>query len=239
MWLFAPFVGAFVVGIVLRYAYPDQWPIHEVVHLIGDAFAVAGVLGFVIEIFVTSRLIDHTAHSLNPQDGKVTVEVSYSFQVRNYGDTVEEYAPWLAEEDFYAPQFISLAYGIVGEPGYGWSGDELQAFVTERPDDRAKEIGGPLTTKPLPKIALRPFKQDPASVCRVAWQYVMTMPESYTDTTSFAGATIGARVVEEAVPDGFRFVGDSRYAVKSGRVWTYTRPFIPNQHIRVRWFRES
>src|SRR5688572_11888686 len=272
--LFWPFFLFLALGVAIRYRYPDTAPFHEIVHLTADAFAVAGALGIIVELFVTGRLIEHTAHSLahrligyglpselqgeirkivettlvrfntekryrltNPRDGKITVQISYSFEVRNYGDRPEEYSPWISEEEFYAPKYTYLQYGVIGEAGHSYSEPELQRLMTQRPGDHAHEIGAVESNQPLPKVKLQPCRKHQDSICRVSWRYELTMPESYTDITSFGGAVVGVRVEAESVPEGFAFVGDGRDSVRSGKVWTYTRPFLQHQHIRVRWFR--
>jgi hypothetical protein len=277
--LFGPFAVVFVLGLALRYSYPHTWHFSELVHLTGDAFAVAGIVGSVIEMHITGRLIDHTAESLShrligwglpselqgeirtivdttlvrfntvkqyrlvdPRDGKVTVEVTYSFEVRNYGDAPEKYAPFLAEEEFYEPKFTYVEYGLIGKTGHTYSGSELEAMTETRADDRARAVNDENSGHPLPKVTIQPNRDHPDSVCRVSWQYRMTMPESYTDVTSFGGSAIGARVQADSIPDGFEFTGAGRYAVQSGQsghTWTYTRPFLQHQHIRVRWFRQK
>jgi hypothetical protein len=271
-FLFGPFIGSFLVGIGLTYSYPHDWPLSDLIHLVGDAFAVAGVLGIAFDVFVTGRLIDYTAKNLshrligwglppelqgeirkivdtslvrentmkqyrimNPHDRLVTVEIKLSFNVRNYGDVPQEYSPWLAEEEFYKPEYQYLEYGLLGEKGVTYQGAGLQEIVQTRQDDRAREVTG------LVKVIIPPCRTHPQAFCRVAWQYRLTMPESYTDTTSFTGPTLGVRVEIDEVPAGFTFVGDSRYAVRadSGRTWVYTCPFLAHQHIRVRWFRQG
>lgn len=275
--LYAPFVGAFVVGLALRYGYRGNWLISEVAHLTGDAFAVAGVLGFVVELFVTSRLIDHTAKSLAerligyglpselqgeirkivetrlvrfntikryriqalPADSsKVTVHIMYSFEVRNYGDAPEPYAPWIAEEEIYDPQFEYLEYGVVGKPPHCYSDEKLREFQTIREPDRAREINAADNPRQLPKVELAgPFRENPKAICRVEWRYRITAQANDNDITSFAGAAIGAQVNIDDLPEGLRFVGETADTVGSTeRSWTYTRPFLRNQHIRVRWF---
>ena len=268
--LFGPLVLLLVMGVAIRYAYPSDWWFHEVIHLVGDAFAVAGVLGLVADLFVTSRLIDHTAKALSERligwglpaelqgeirkivdttivrynslkqyrlteqsNGKLLVEVTYSYEVRNYGDAPEEYSPRMAEEEFYQPVITYLEYGLVGLAGHSFHEDDLRAHLRIRPADRVHEVFPP------EKVILRPFRSHPDSVCRVVWRYRLTMPDNYTDLTSFGGSAIGARVQIESLPPGFEFVGDGRDAIRSGDTWTYTRPFLQHQHIRVRWFRKS
>jgi hypothetical protein len=62
---FGAFVVSFVLGLVLRFFYPSQWYFREQVGALGDAFLVAGIVGFCIEAWAASILIGHVSEELS------------------------------------------------------------------------------------------------------------------------------------------------------------------------------
>ncbi len=63
--VFAPLVVSFVIGVLLRSCYPEDWRFYETTRVLGDALIVAGIIGFCIELWSTSILIDHAAEQLS------------------------------------------------------------------------------------------------------------------------------------------------------------------------------
>jgi hypothetical protein len=58
------FLIVFLVGIAARVWYPfDRWP-YDVMRMLADAFIVAGIVGFLLELFATKFLIQRVADSL-------------------------------------------------------------------------------------------------------------------------------------------------------------------------------
>src|SRR5258708_32168968 len=63
--VYCPWLASFGVGVVLRFYYPVAWRWKEQADVLGDAFLVAGIIGFCIELWATSVLIDHAADELS------------------------------------------------------------------------------------------------------------------------------------------------------------------------------
>jgi hypothetical protein len=62
--LYLFFIGLALVGSFLRAVYPYSAPLHDLAHALFDAIAVAGVLGFCIELAAQRRLIGEVATEL-------------------------------------------------------------------------------------------------------------------------------------------------------------------------------
>ena len=67
------------------------------------------------------------------------------------------------------------------------------------------------------------------------------MPDEYTDVTSFAMATIGARIVLREIPTSLDFhcSGESLVHAEGSTTWYFDRPFVTDQHVRVRWTKKK
>ena len=62
--LYLRFLCLALGGSILRAAYPYEAPLHDLAHALFDAIAVAGVLGFFIELAAQRRLIGEVATEL-------------------------------------------------------------------------------------------------------------------------------------------------------------------------------
>jgi hypothetical protein len=168
----------------------------------------------------------------NPSNGKITIAISVSHDVVNYGDDTEEYRPWMAEEGIYNPKFIYLEYKLPTGEGFCFNDDQLMARRTIRQDTHAIETKGDA-------IKIRPLKYDSNAKCSVRWQYKVTMPEEYSDITAFGGPTTNATVELERLPDGFEFCsGGDAHHLENSKTWTFKQSFISGQHIRAWWFKK-
>jgi hypothetical protein len=181
--------------------------------------------------FVTDHYVKSYAFSV-PRRGQLSVDIEIRFEVRNYSDSVRDYAPEIAEEICCKPEFRFLEYGIAGKKIHTFADGDLSSKV---------ETLGDVTRVPkgaLPKISLEPVKAGDKSVCQVTWRYRVTMPEQYCDVTQFSEATIGATIQLQNIPEGFEFESggdDSLHHESGSRSWYFGRPFIAGQAVRARW----
>lgn len=185
--------------------------------------------GFVRDHYVKSYTISP------PKSGQVSIDIEVRFDVKNYADSVREYAPELSEEVSCKPEFRFLEYGIAGRKVHSFSDDKLASKVDT--------LGGirRVAASAVPKISVWPIKTD-RSVCHVTWRYRITMPEEYCDITHFNEPTIGATLHVQQLPPGMEFDAggdDSLHHEAGSRSWFFDRPFIAGQHVRARWFRKS
>jgi hypothetical protein len=77
------------------------------------------------------------------EDGHVYIDSTISFDVKNYSDGAQDYAPFLAEETFYDPEFSYLEYGVSGGAAYSLGCDELSKLVVTDERTHVKTIIGP------------------------------------------------------------------------------------------------
>lgn len=188
------------------------------------------------QIVETSLVLeDYTrSYRLHLENGKMVVESTLTYNVRNYGFTVQEYSPMLADEAFHNPTFLNVEYRLTNGDGYAFSEQQLALLTTQR-QTRARCVDQ------LPKVALRPRAQVPDEVCRVTWQYKTIMPEEYSDITAFGAPTINPTIRVDAKPKDIDFFSDGEDVqhVPGGSEWVFKRPFIQGQHVRVWWQRQE
>jgi hypothetical protein len=267
-----PFILSCIVGVIFRILAPRvqlaYGPPEDVVAALADALLVAGIVGLLLELFASRLFIENIArdiseklvgrglppelqshireivntsvvrdryvktYKLSPPDasGHVQIDLNISFDVKNYSDSVQHYSPTFAEEIFYHPEFLSLQYGLPGQqPRIDF--DEETNTVT-----KVKTIKG------KHEVKLEPFRSNERALCEVKMRYRITMPEEYSDVTSFGGATVGATLLVENMPQGMDVVSIGETTSTSNpngdKSWYFDRPFVTNQHIRVWWFKK-
>jgi hypothetical protein len=169
-------------------------------------------------------------------DHKVDVEVSLSYDVKNYSHLNVDYAPFIAQETFHDPQFLYLEYGISGQKTHVFDAKSLAGLTTTESETRVK------TVRNLQTVSIPPIKRNPDACCKVTWQYRLTMPEEYTELTSFAGATVGTTIRLVEIPEELDFIvsgGPDVEHCEGGKTWRFNRSFIEGQHVRYWWFKRS
>jgi len=163
--------------------------------------------------------------------GIVHVDITLSFEVRNYSDSIAEYVPIYQDEVFYTPQFLSLEYGLIGQK-------KLTETVSKTDADTKV-----LTIEGKKKIKLQPFKRNEKAVCEVVMRYRLTMPSEYSDVTNFAMATIGTTLRLESLPPELEFASSGHTVMtdlpNGDKSWYFDRPFVTGQNIRVWWFKKK
>jgi hypothetical protein len=187
--------------------------------------------------FVRDRYVKSYAFS-TPEDGHVTVDVEVRYELRNYSETVRDYAPEIAAESFFQPEFRFLEYGIAGRKIYTFSEEKLSSKV-----EMVDELNLIRVRKSaLPPVSLKPVRSGEKSACQVTWRYRLIMPEQYCDVTVFGEATLGATLQVQNIPRELEFVsgGDTSLHHDAGsQSWYFDKSFIAGQHLRACWFRKA
>jgi len=237
---------AFIVALVLGLAI-DIFSAKLLVERISDGLAQrlvgrglpVDMQGPIRDVVSTDLVRDHYVKSYAfsaPEDGSVQVHIEVRFEVRNYSEAVRDYAPEMAAETFFQPEFRFLEYGIAGRKIYTFSDSDLGCKAEA-------ENGRGVTHVPrsaLPAISLKPVKAGEKAPCRVTWRYCITVPEQYCDLTELTEATLGATLQIEALPEELEFAagGDlSLHHEVGSRSWYFDKAFIPGQCVRAWWFR--
>ncbi|HEV2493517.1 MAG TPA: hypothetical protein VG204_10670 [Terriglobia bacterium] len=172
----------------------------------------------------------------DPIDGKVKIDITITFRVRNYSDSAKPYVPDADEEVFFDPQFSYLEYGIEGEVPISLNAQQLAQSTKVIPDTNVRTVKG---AKP---IKLKSIHSDPKAVCAVMWKYTITMPEEFSDVTAFRAATMGVKLHVDNIPPVLTFIsaGDGMLPhVEGSSSWEYTGTYIGGQHVRSWWFHKG
>jgi hypothetical protein len=181
--------------------------------------------------FVRDHYIKTYSIATSSQPDTLTLDVRVSFDVKNYSDSTKGYIPILQEETFYSPEFVDVEYGVIGGEYQTLSAAKLAQLTETDPKTNVKTIRGPA-------IKLEPFRRNDRAVCTVRISYRLRMPLEYSDITNFDGATIGATIRIEKIPDTLEFVSTGDHTIDS-KSWYFPEPFIAGQHVRVWWFRKK
>jgi len=193
------------------------------------------------DIVGTDLVRDHYVKSYAfsaPEDGHVNVDVEVRYEVRNYSDAVRDYAPEIAAEIFFQPEFRFLEYGIAGRKIHTFSDEALSSKM-----DTVDELNVTRVSRSaLPPVSLKPVRSGEKSVCQVTWRYRVSMPEQFCDVTDFDEATLGATLHVQNLPKELEFVsgGDASVHHEVGsRSWYLDKSFLTGQHLRACWFRKT
>ena len=168
-------------------------------------------------------------------DGKVQVDIKESYAVKNYSDATIKYAPINANETFWDPVITHVEYRLAQSTGYAFGTSDLAKYTTTDPASKVQTVGK------LPAIRLKPIREDPEAICTVTWHSTLTTPEDYTDTTSFAGPTVGLTIQQGDIPEDMTFVvceGANIQHVPGSKTWEFDEGFINGQYVRVWWFKK-
>jgi hypothetical protein len=168
-----------------------------------------------------------------PQNGRINISMTISFTVLNYGNREEKYEPYLAEETFYDPQFLYLEYHLNTGQSVAYDQQQLMHCRTVRERTHAIEVRGK-------SIVVPRLRDHPDAKCHVVWRYRVTMPEQYSDITSFSIPITGITIELEDLPEDLEFfAGSDADHIENSRTWTFRRSFINGQHVRAWWFRKG
>jgi hypothetical protein len=238
------FIVAMLLGVVI-----DLFSAKLLVERVSDGLAQRLVgrglpidmQGPVRDVVSTDLVRDHYVKSYSfsaLDDGRVQVNVEVRFEARNYSEAVRDYAPAIAVETFFRPEFHFLEYGIAGRKIYTFSDDALSCKAET--EDALGVTRIPRSA--LPVLSLRPVKAGEKAACQVTWRYRITVPEQYCDVTELDEATLGATLQIESLPEDLEFVagGDASLHHEAGsQSWYFERAFIAGQCVRASWFRKK
>jgi hypothetical protein len=167
----------------------------------------------------------------NAPAGKVFVHISVSFEVRNFGQVAKDYSPIIQNDTFYNPQVTYVEYGFLGE-SHSFDAAKLNAIADIKPV-------GVKTIEGLPTVKIEPESDNEKPVCRVRWNFRLTMLEEYTDVTYFGGPTTDCKIFAEQIPEKIEFHSPHGQHEEDSRSWNHSGPFVEGQHVRVVWFKKS
>jgi hypothetical protein len=234
-------MAAMVIGIILSLSSAklliDRVSDDLAQRLIGGGLP-AELQGPIKDLANTYFVRDHYVKSYTfsaPENGQIELDVEVRFDVKNYSDTTQDYAPEIAEDIDCQPEFHFLEYGIAGKKIHTFADENLSSKVETASGINVKRV----TKSALPKVSLKPARAGDKYVCQVTFRYRMTVPERYCDVTEFGEATIGATLHVQHIPEDLEFEsgGDGSLHHEVGsQSWYFDRPFVTGQHVRAWWF---
>ena len=186
---------------------------------------------------VTDHYVKTYAFSTS-EDGYVSVEIEVRYELRNYSEAARDYAPELAAEMLFQPEFRFLEYGIAGRKIYTFSDEHLSSKVETVDELNLRRV----SRSALPPVSLKPVRTGEKSACQVTWRYRVTVPDQYCDLTEFGEATIGATLQLQDLPDELEFLSGrdaSLHHEVGSRSWYFDKSFISGQHLSAWWFRKT
>jgi hypothetical protein len=167
----------------------------------------------------------HIAETQQP--GKVKVVTSFSFDVKNITSETEDYQQVVVVETRDNPTIGQLECDSSDKSGrYSLDGAKISH----------EKVGEHGVIEALgTKIAIKPNRESNEPHYRVGASYSMILPEEWSDVFAFGGPTLKVTVSAD-VPDNFAFVAPDA-DMKTAHSWRYNKFYLPNQHLRVRWFK--
>lgn len=193
------------------------------------------------DIVGTDLVTDHYVKTYafsTPEEGYVSLEIEVRYELRNYSEAARDYAPEIAAEIFFQPEFRFLEYGIAGRKIYTFLDENLSSKVETVEELNLRRV--PRTA--LPAVSLKPVRSGEKSTCHVTWRYRVTVPDQYCDLTEFGEATIGATLQLQDLPEELEFMSgrDSTLHHEVGsHSWYFDKSFLKGQHLGVWWFRKN
>jgi len=193
------------------------------------------------DIVDTDLVRDHYVKSYafsTPEDGYVSVDIEVRYELRNYSEAVRDYAPEIAAEIFFQPEFRFLEYGIAGRKIHTFSDENLSSKVETVDELNVRRV----PRSALPPLSLKPVRTGEKSACQVTWRYRVTVPDQYCDLTEFGEATIGATLQLQDLPEELEFISGrdaSLHHEVGSQSWYFDKSFISGQHLSAWWFRKG
>jgi hypothetical protein len=161
--------------------------------------------------------------------GKLKLEVTISYDVKNITHHNESYKQYLALEQHDLPAIIELKCE---------SSDSRATYHREGKDvssvhDGVVEAEGPL-------ITIKPAGKGGGPTYRVSDKHSVIQSEEYSDLISFLAPTINVTITAKFPPE-ITFIAPSETPSEATEAnsWEYKRLFMPSEHIRVRWFKNK
>ncbi len=193
------------------------------------------------DVVATDLARDHYVKSYafsTPEAGLVSIDIEVRYEIRNYSEAVQDYAPEIAAETFSQPEFRFLEYGIAGRKMHTFSDENLANKVETVAELNVRRV----PRSALPPVSLKPVRAGEKSACQVTWRYHITVPEQYCDVIDFGEATLGATLQVQNIPEELEFIsgGDTSLHHEFGsQSWYFDKSFITGQHLCAWWFRKA
>ena len=193
------------------------------------------------DIVCTDLVTDHYVKTYafsTPEDGYVSVDIEVRYELRNYSEAARDYAPEIAAEILFQPEFRFLEYGIAGRKIYTFSDENLSSKVETVDELNVRRV----PRSALPPVSLKPVRTGEKSPCQVTWRYRVTVPDQYCDLTEFDEATIGATLQLQDLPEELEFLSGrdaSLHHEEGSRSWYFDKSFVNGQHLSAWWFRKG
>ena len=193
------------------------------------------------DIVGTDLVTDHYVKTYafsTPEDGYVSVDIEVRYELRNYSEAARDYAPEIAAEILFQPEFRFLEYGIAGRKIYTFSDENLSSKVETVDELNVRRV----PRSALPPLSLKPVRTGEKSACQVTWRYRVTVPDQYCDLTEFGEATIGATLQLQDLPEELEFISGrdaSLHHEVGSQSWYFDKSFISGQHLSAWWFRKA
>jgi hypothetical protein len=193
------------------------------------------------DIVATDLVTDHYVKAYafsTPEDGYVSVDIEVRYELRNYSEAARDYAPEIAAEILFEPEFRFLEYGIAGSKIYTFSDENLSSKVETVDELNVRRV----PRNVLPPVTLKPVRTGEKSACQVMWRYRVTVPDQYCDLTEFGEATMGATLQLQDLPDELEFISGhdaSLHHEAGSQSWYFDKSFISGQHLSAWWFRKG
>jgi hypothetical protein len=186
---------------------------------------------------VTDHYVKTYAFSTS-RNGYVSVDIEVRYELRNYSEAARDYAPEMAAEILFQPEFRFLEYGIAGRKIYTFSDENLSSKVETVDELNVRRVA----RSALPAVSLKPVRSGEKAPCQVTWRYRLTVPDQYCDLTEFGEATIGATLQLQDLPEELEFLSGrdaSLHHEVGSRSWYFDKSFISGQHLSAWWFRKA
>jgi len=256
-------LGTFGIFAALHWSFPG----HELADRLGEALFIAGFLAMTVDQFVKRKMLHEVSYDVakyligyelpaEAQDrikelmgcriirenyeahyvatkaatpGKLRLETTISYDVRNITHHDESYQQHVSLEGRDAPAIIELkCKSSDARAAYCRRGMDVSTF-----HDGVLEAHGP-------SIRIKSVKNKEGFTYRVSDTHSVIQPEEYSDLISFRAPTINVRITAD-FPPGFTFKAPDERTPEGteANAWDYKRLFMPSEHIRVRWFKNS
>jgi hypothetical protein len=186
---------------------------------------------------VTDHYVKTYAFS-TPEDGYVSVDIEVRYELKNYSEAALDYAPEIAAELLFQPEFTFLEYGIAGRKIHTFSDENLSSKVETVAELNLRRV----PRSALPPVSLKPVRTGEKSACQVTWRYRITVPDQYCELTEFGEATMGATLQIKELPEELEFMAGrdtSLHHEVGSQSWYFDRSFISGQHLSAWWFRKG
>ena len=170
-------------------------------------------------------------YTLSPeQNGEVTIDVKYRFQLENVTNRTVEYLPMIQAEKYLNPTIVELRcddainhFRLIAKDGesLGTESRTVRGLI----ELRHKEIG------------IKPRSSGQTSY-PFSGHYRLRTPCNHGDTFSFGRPSLGVTITTNA-PSGYMFsIEPSPWTIQTDNMYQIKgRAFLRSEHVMVRWMK--